>query len=202
MTNTTVHVLVSTCPYERIAEFGYKLRRFGEMRPNTGFSWAQVDDEDYPEAREADNGPNLEEHEEDVENYRGDPNWVLFAVQFREKADADAYRAWVEEGSPPQSHRPTCISDVPATHGAGDRIWTLQIRSDDPREPDAITHYATEKGAREARRELLVEWLAECFEAINDRRNAAELNDDELLAEWEAFEGERCIEIRCPYVRS
>lgn len=100
MIDTTVHVLVSTCPYERIAEFGYKLRRFAEMHPNTGFSWSEVDDEEYPEAREADD-PDLEEHEDDLASYRGDPNWVLFAVRFRDEADADAYRAWVEDGTLP-----------------------------------------------------------------------------------------------------
>ena len=77
----------------------------------------------------------------------------------------------------------------------------LQIGSDDPREPDAITHYATEKGALEARREFLVEWLAQSYEAIDDPRDAAELNDDELPAEWEAFESERCIEIRNTHIQ-
>ncbi|MCJ2090916.1 hypothetical protein MKK67_00100 [Methylobacterium sp. J-072] len=78
----------------------------------------------------------------------------------------------------------------------------MQIGSDDPREPDAITHYATQEGALDARREILVEWLTESFEAIDDPRDAAELDDDELLAEWKAFEGERCIEIRNPHIQS
>lgn len=121
MPNTTVHVFVSTCPYERIAEFGYKLRRFAEMRPNTGLTWSEADDEGYNEAREANDDLNLEEHEDDLGNSR-DPNWVLFAVRFRDEADADAYRARVAEGSPTQPHRPTCISDDPAVRGAGDRI--------------------------------------------------------------------------------
>ena len=201
MTNTTIHVLVPTCSYDRIAEFGFKLRKFAEMCPTARFTWHQVDEDDQ-EAQEAEGGRDFEEHEDDQEDERGDPNWVLFAVNFRRQAHAAAYRAWLEEGTLLQPHRPTCTSDVSTADGAGDRVWTLQIGSDDPRAPDAITHYATEKGALEARREFLVEWLAESFEALDDPRNAAELNDDELLAEWEAIEGERCIEIRNPHIQS
>jgi hypothetical protein len=191
MTNMTVHVLVPACPYERIAEFGFKLRSFAEMCPTARFTWHQVDEDDQ-EAQEV---------EDDQEDYRGDPNWVIFAVNFRRQVHAAAYRAWLEEGTLLQSHRPTCTSDVAVADEADDRVWTLQIGSDDPRAPDAITHYATEKDVLEARREFLIEWLAESFEATGDPRDPAELNDGELLAEWKAEAGERYIEIRCSHVQ-
>lgn len=188
MSNLTVYVLVSTCPYERIAQFGYDLREFARICKPTRFSWNEASDE---------GDPDLADDEYDHED---DPNWVKFAVHFQEEDVADAYRAWVKNGTLPQLHSRTRAPDVAVAEGVGDRVWTLQIEGDDPRDPDAITHYATEEGALEARREFLAEWLAESFEAADDPRDPTELSDDELLAAWADLEGERRVEIRCSLV--
>lgn len=188
MSNSTVYVLVSTCPYERVAQFGYDLREFAGICKPTWFSWHEAYDE---------GDPDLADEECDHED---DPNWVKFAVNFQEKADANAYRAWVKDGTLPLSRSRTHTPNVAVAEGLGNRVWTLQIEGDDPRDPDAITHYATEDGALEARREFLAEWLAESFEAADDPRDPTELSDDELLAVWADLEGERRLEIRSSHV--
>ena len=86
-TETLTHIVhVKTCPYERIAEFGYGLALFAKAHPGVQFSWHEADyaNPDFDDDVEIDN----------VTVFESDPDWSTFLISFEDKAGYDAYEAW------------------------------------------------------------------------------------------------------------
>lgn len=85
-TETLTHIVhIKTCPYRRIASFGFRLALFAKAHPGVEFSW---DEADYADRDDED------AEIDDVTVFESDPDWSTFLISFEDKAGYDAYEAW------------------------------------------------------------------------------------------------------------
>jgi hypothetical protein len=87
-TETLTYIVhVKTCPYECIAEFGYRLAMFAKAHPGVRFSWHEAD---YVDLDDGDDDVVID----NVTVFERDPEWSTFLINFEDQVGYDTYETW------------------------------------------------------------------------------------------------------------